>query len=112
MYVEQSYFDEMNEEIKTVEARPYYPSYHGYAEGDSILFISPSREELTVCIEKKTWYRNFECMLRAETVPACLPGLMHDEFTTALSIYHSFRDNGYKKLALKYGVIAFKIKPL
>ena len=53
MYVEQSYFDEMNEEIKTVEARPYYPSYHGYAEGDSILFISPSREELTVRIEKK-----------------------------------------------------------
>ena len=40
MYVEQSYFDEMNEEIKTVEARPYYPSYHGYAEGDSILFIT------------------------------------------------------------------------
>ena len=53
MHVEQSYFDQINEEIKTVEARPYYPTYHGSAEGDSILLISPSGEELLVGIEKK-----------------------------------------------------------
>ena len=112
IYVQQTYFDQMNEELKTVEARPYYPSYREYLEGDRILFISPSGEEMLVRIEKKSWYPNFECMLCSETVEACLPGLRSVDMSTAVNIYHNFRNKTYETLAKEYGVISFKIKQL
>ena len=112
IHLQQSYFDQINEETKTTEARPYYPSYHEYSEGDDILFISPSGEELLVRIEKKSWYPNFECMLRSETIEACLSGLRCGDLRTAVNIYHKFRNNTYESLAKKYGVISFKIKTI
>ena len=112
LYLQQLYFDQTNEEFKTVEARPYYPSYREYSEGDRILFISPSGEELLVRIEKKSWYPNFECMLRSETVQACLPGVRCGDVSTAVNIYHNFRNKTYEALAKQYGVVAFKIKQI
>ena len=86
------------------------PSYREYSEGDCILFISPSGEELLVRIEKKSWYPNFECMLRSQTVQACLPGLRCGDLSSAVNIYHNFRDKSYEALAIEYGVVSFKIK--
>ena len=112
IHLQQLYFDQTQDEFKTVEARPYYPSYREYSEGDRILFTSPSGEELLVRIEKKSWYPNFECMLRSETVEACLPGVRCGDMCTAVNIYHNFRNNTYESLAKEYGVIAFKIKQI
>lgn len=109
IHLQQIYFDQMKDGMKTVEARPYYPCYAGYSEGDCILFTSPSGEEFWTEIEKISRYRNFEFMLRCETVEECLPGLTCEDLNTALNTYHNFRDNTYKELAQKYGVIAFKI---
>ena len=110
MFVQQTYFDQMNDQLKTVEARPYYPSYREYSEGDRILFTSPSGEEMLVRIEKKSWYPNFERMLCSETVQACLPGLRSVDMSTAVNIYHNFRNKTYETLAKEYGVISFKVK--
>ena len=110
IHLQQLYFDQINNEVKTVEARPYYPCYREYSEGDCILFISPSGEEVLVRIEKKSWYPNFECMLGSETVEACLPGIHCGDLSTAVNIYHTFRNNSYEALTKEFGVIAFKVK--
>ena len=107
MTVHQTFFQQLKDGEKTVESRPYYPSYRSYSVGDYIMFQTGT-EILCLRIEQKHVYPDFKTMLRNEDVRECLPDHVGD-LLDAEKTYHSFRNGSYERLAEKYGVVSFRL---
>ena len=99
----------MDDGTKVVDARIYYPSFRKFVSGDIIKFenSSDTNECFFAQMTYKKVYRNFEKILKKETVKACLPAITGG-IDAAVEIYHSFRNHTYQKLARQ--VVAYKFR--
>ena len=108
--VQEPHYSQLKNGDKTVDSRPYYPSYRRSSTGDMIMFRHyQSRDSFCVRIDQIGEYPDFYTMLRKETITNCLPDHDIGDFRGAVRTYHSFRNGSYKSLAEKYGVVAFRV---
>ena len=55
-------------------------------------------------------HRDFAAMLRAETIKTCLPDRDPYDLQRAVNVYHSFRNETYKFIAKKHGVVSLRFE--
>ena len=110
MRVQDPYYGQLESSNKTVEARPYYPSYHSYGPGDTIQFVnSGTQRSFQRVVKCKKIYNSFREMLVDQTVSACLPDLTDADITEGERIYHAFANGTYAAKAKTHRVVAFKL---
>ena len=54
--------------------------------------------------------RDFDTMLRAESIKDCLPDRDPYDLQRAVNVYHSFRNETYKYIAKKHGVVSLRFE--
>ena len=110
MRVQDPYYGQLETNMKAVEARPYYRSYHSYGPGDTIEFVnSGTQRSFRRVIKSKKIYASFREMLVDQTVSACLPDLTDAEITEGERRYHAFANGTYAVKAKRHGVVAFRL---
>lgn len=107
MLIEEKYLRLIESGAKSIEGRVKRPQYAVIKANDVIRFIDTKNKNHTshFLVEKVTFYKCFEEMLKKEGLPNCLPGIT--TLSEGLNVYHSFPS--YKQDAEKLGVIAFKV---
>ena len=111
VYVQQPYYDQMECGEKTVEARPNYPCLRDLVPGTLVQFSNRfSGRSFLATITSRRVHRNFATMLRAETIKDCLPDRDPHDLQRAVNVYHSFRNETYKFIAKKHGVVSLRFQ--
>ena len=111
IYVQYPYYDQMECGYKTVEARPNYPCLRDLVPGTLVEFENQySGRSFLATITSRRVHRDFATMLRKETIKDCLPDQDPDDLQRAVNVYHSFRDETYKFIAKKHGVVSFRFE--
>ena len=111
IYVQQPYYDQMECGEKTVEARPNYPCLRDLVPGTLVKFCNRfSGRSFLATITTRRVHRNFATMLRAETIKDCLPDRDPHDLQRAVNVYHSFRNDTYKFIAKKHGVVSLRFQ--
>ena len=85
----------------------------GYYPGDNCgVFKSIFRTvvRFIATITSRRVFRNFHTMLRAESIKDCLPDRDPYDLQRAVNVYHSFRNETYKFIARKHGVVSFRFE--
>ena len=109
IYVMSPFYEQMECGEKTVEARPNYPCLRDVKPGTLVEFSNRfSGTSFLAKITSRRVYRNFQTMLRQETIQACLPDHDPTDLQRAVNTYHSFRNETYKWIARKHGVVSFR----
>ena len=108
IHVQSRFYKQMKCGVKTVEARPNYPSFRDIVPGTTVEFTDRSSGSSFIAkITSRRVHRNFATMLRKETIQACLPDHDPTDLQRAVNTYHSFRHGTYKFIARKHGVVSF-----
>ena len=111
IYVQQPYYGQMECGEKTVEARPNYPCLRDLVPGTLVEFENQySGRSFLATITSRRVHRDFATMLRKETIKGCLPDQDPDDLQRAVNVYHSFRDETYKFIARKHGVVSVRFE--
>lgn len=111
IYVQNPYYEQMECGEKTVEARPNYPCLRDLVPGTLVEFENQySGRSFLATITSRRVHRDFATMLRKETIKGCLPDQDPDDLQRAVNVYHSFRDETYKFIAKKHGVVSFRFE--
>ena len=111
MYVQNPYYEQMESGTKTVEARPNYPCLRDLVPGTLVQFSNRySGRSFLATITTRRVFRNFATMLRAETIKDCLPDRDPSDLQRAVNVYHGFRNETYKFIARKHGVVSLRFK--
>ena len=109
IYVTSPFYEQMEYGEKTVEARPNYPSLRDIVPGTVVEFTNRSTQcSFRARISSRRPHRDFATMLRKETIQACLPDHDPEDLQRAVNTYHAFRNNTYKFIARKHGVVSFR----
>ena len=109
IYVTSPFYEQMEYGEKTVEARPNYPSLSDIVPGTVVEFKNRSTDcSFLARITSRRVHRDFVTMLRKETIQACLPHHDPEDLQRAVNTYHSFRNETYKFIARKHGVVSFR----
>ena len=114
IYVSSPFYEQLASGEKTVEARPNYPSLQDIQPGTTVEFHKNqySDSSITVRITSRRVHRDFVTMLRKETIQDCLPDHDPEDLQRAVNTYHSFRQETYKFIAKKHGVVSFRFTNL
>ena len=111
IYVQSPYYQQMECGSKKVEARPNYPCLRDIVLGTIVEFSNRySRRSFIATITSRRVFRNFHTMLRAESIKDCLPDRDPYDLQRAVNVYHSFRNETYKFIARKHGVVSFRFE--
>ena len=111
IYVQQPYYDQIECGSKKVEARPNYPCLRDLVPGTLVEFSNRfSGRSFLATITGRRVFRTFHTMLRAETIKDCLPGRDPNDLQRAVNVYHSFRNDTYKYIAKKHGVVSLRFE--
>ena len=111
IYVQNPYFEQMERGDKKVEARPNYPCLRDLVPGTLVKFENRySGRSFLGTITTRRVHRNFQTMLRQESIKDCLPDRDPDDLQRAVNIYHSFRNGTYKYIVRKHGVVSFRFE--
>ena len=111
IYVQNPYYEQMECGEKTVEARPNYPCLRDLVPGTLVEFENQySGRSFLATITSRRVHRDFATMLRKETIKDCLPDQDPDDLQRAVNVYHSFRDETYKFIARKHGVVSVRFE--
>ena len=109
IYVMNPFYEQMECGDKTVEARPNYPCLRDVQVGTVVEFRNRySGSSFLAKITSRRVHRDFQTMLRKETIQACLPDHDPEDLQRAVNTYHSFRHDTYKYIASKHGVVSFR----
>ena len=109
IYVTSPFYEQMEGGWKTVEARPNYPSFRDIQPDTTVEFRNRySGASFTARITSRRVHRDFATMLRKETIHDCLPDHDPDDLQRAVNTYHSFRQETYKFIAKKHGVLSLR----
>ena len=109
IYVTSPFYEQMERGEKTVEARPNYPCLRDVTPGTLVEFSNRSSgTSFLTKITSRRVHRDFQTMLRKETIQACLPDHDPTDLQRAVNTYHSFRHGTYKFIARKHGVVSFR----
>lgn len=108
MRVQSPWFEQMECGSKTVEARPNYPCLGDLTPGTVVEFLHCSGRSFLAKITSRRVHRDFATMLRKETIQACLPHHDPEDLQRAVNTYHSFRNETYKYIARKHGVLSLR----
>ena len=113
IYVTSPFYEQMEGGWKTVEARPNYPSFRDIQPDTTVEFRNRySGASFTARITSRRVHRDFATMLRKETIHDCLPDHDPDDLQRAVNTYHSFRQDTYKFIAKKHGVLSLRFNIL
>jgi len=114
IYVNSPFYEQMESGEKTVEARPNYPCFQDIEPGTIVEFRKSrySDTSFTARIISRRVHRDFVTMLRRETIQDCLPDHDPMDLQRAVNTYHSFRQETYKYIAKKHGVVSFRFTNL
>ena len=111
IYVQQPYYDQMKCGSKKVEARPNYPCLQDLVPGTRVEFSNRySGRSFLATITSRRVHRDFATMLRKETIKDCLPNRDPYDLQRAVNVYHSFRNETYKFIAKKHGVVSLRFE--
>ena len=111
IYVQQPYYDQMECGSKKVEARPNYPCLQDLVPGTRVEFSNRySGRSFLATITSRRVHRDFATMLRKETIKDCLPNRDPYDLQRAVNVYHSFRNETYKFIAKKHGVVSLRFE--
>ena len=111
IYVQQPYYDQMECGSKKVEARPNYPCLQDLVPGTRVEFSNRySGRSFLATITSRRVHRDFTTMLREETIKDCLPDRDPYDLQRAVNVYHSFRNETYKFIAKKHGVVSLRFE--
>ena len=111
IYVTSTFYEQMEYGEKTVESRPNYPSLKNIVPGTVVEFRNRSSGcSFLARITSRRVHHDFASMLRKESIQSCLPHHDPDDLQSAVNTYHSFRDDTYKFIARKHGVVSFRFK--
>ena len=109
IYVKNPFYEQMEYGEKTVEARPNYPCLQDIVPGTVVEFTNCSSGcSFLARITRRSVHHDFATMLRKETITSCLPDHDPEDLQRAVNTYHSFRENTYKFIARKHGVVSFR----
>jgi len=113
MYVRSPFYEQMECGEKTVEARPNYPCFQDIQVGTTVEFRNRySDTSFMARITSRRVHRDFVTMLRKESIQDCLPDHNPEDLQRAVNTYHSFRQETYKFIAKKHGVLSLRFKNL
>ena len=105
------FYEQMEYGEKTVEARPNYPCLMDIVPGTVVEFKNRATDcSFLARITSRRVHRDFATMLRKETIKDCLPDRDPYDLQRAVNVYHSFRDETYKFIAKKHGVVSFRFE--
>ena len=111
IYVQNPYFEQMERGDKKVEARPNYPCLRDLVPGTLVKFENRySGRSFLGTITTRRVHRNFQTMLRQETIKDCLPDRDPDDLQRAVNVYHALRHGTYKFIARKHGVVSLRFE--
>ena len=111
IYVQQPYYGQMECGSKKVEARPNYPCLRDLVPGTQVEFSNRfSGRSFLATITSRRVHRDFATMLRAESIQDCLPDRDPYDLQRAVNVYHSFRNETYKYIAKKHGVVSLRFE--
>ena len=111
IYVQNPYYQQMESGTKTVEARPNYPCFRDLVPGTLVEFRNRySGRSFLATITSRRVHRDFQTMLRQETIKDCLPDRDPDDLQRAVNVYHAFRHGTYKFIARKHGVVSLRFE--
>ena len=111
IYVQNPYYEQMESGVKKVEARPNYPCLRDLVPGTLVKFSNRfSGRSFLATITSRRVSRNFQTMLRKESIKDCLPDRDPEDLQRAVNVYHSFRNDTYKFIARKHGVVSFRFE--
>ena len=111
IYVQNPYYEQMESGLKTVEARPNYPCLRDLVPGTLVQFSNRySGRSFLATITTRRVHRDFATMLRAETIKDCLPDRDPHDLQRAVNVYHGFRNQTYKFIARKHGVVSLRFE--
>ena len=111
IYVQTPYYEQMECGAKTVEARPNYPCLRDLLPGTLVKFTNRFLERsFLATITGRRVHRDFATMLRKETITDCLPDQDPYDLQRAVNVYHSFRNETYKFIAKKHGVVSLRFE--
>ena len=111
IYVQNPYYEQMECGEKTVETRPNYPCLRDLVPGTLVEFSNSfSGRSFLATITSRRVHRDFATMLRKESIQDCLPDQDPDDLQRAVNVYHSFRDETYKFIARKHGVVSVRFE--
>ena len=109
--MQQPYYNQMECGSKTVEARPSYPCLRDLVPGTLVEFSNRySDRSFLATIKSRRVHRDFVTMLRAESIRDCLPDRDPYDLQRAVNVYHSFRNETYKYIAKKHGVVSLRFE--
>ena len=109
--VQQPYYGQMECGSKKVEARPNYPCLRDLVPGTQVEFLNEySGQSFLATITSRRVFRDFAAMLRKETIKDCLPDRDPYDLQRAVNVYHSFRNETYKFIAKKHGVVSLRFE--
>ena len=109
--MQQPYYGQMECGSKKVEARPNYPCLRDLVPGTQVEFSNQySGRSFLATITSRRVHRDFATMLRKETIKDCLPHRDPYDLQRAVNVYHSFRNETYKFIAKKHGVVSFRFE--
>ena len=109
IYVRSPFYEQMEGGSKTVEARPNYPCFRDIKPGTTVEFRNRYQgTSFTARITSRRVHRDFATMLRKESIEDCLPDHDPDDLQRAVNTYHSFRQDTYKFIAKKHGVLSLR----
>ena len=113
IFVRSPFYEQMECGEKTVEARPNYPCFQDVQPGTIVEFRNRiSDTSFTARITSRRVHRDFVTMLRKETIHDCLPDHDPEALQRAVNTYHSFRQETYKFIAKKHGVLSLRFTNL
>jgi len=96
---------------KKVEARPNYPCLRDLVPGTQVEFSNRfSGRSFLATITSRRVHRDFATMLRAESIKDCLPDRDPYDLQRAVNVYHSFRNETYKYIVKKHGVVSLRFE--
>ena len=111
VYVQNPYYDQMECGSKKVEARPNYPCLRDLVPGTIVEFSNRfSGRSFLATITGRRVHRDFATMLRAESIKDCLPDRDPHDLQRAVNVYHSFRNETYKFIVKKHGVVSLRFQ--
>lgn len=109
IYVTSPFYEQMEYGEKTVEARPNYPSLKDIVPGTVVEFKNRySGNSFRARITTRRVHHDFASMLRRETIQSCLPDHDPEDLQRAVNTYHSFKQDTYRFIAQKHGVVSFR----
>ena len=107
IYVQNPYYEQTESGTQTVEARPNYPCLRDLLPGTLVQFSNRfSGRSFLATITTRRVHRDFAKMLRTETIKDCLPDPDPHDLQRAVNVYHGFRNETYKFIAHKHGVVS------